>query len=263
MINWSKPRRFTEYLQIYKATYRNVVMHRCVDKYEVRNYVTELGLGSILTSLYGVYNKAEDIDFDTLPNKFVMKTTNGGGGENVIICKDKGSIDRELCRSNLNKWLELKTFNAGREWAYDGIDSPKIVIEEYLENPDNPEAGIEDFKILCFNGKPEIIIVDTDRYIGHKRNFYDIKWNRIEVTSDCPGDTRDIEPPVNLDKMLEIASILSKEFPFVRVDLYNIRGKIYFGELTFYPWSGYVKFSPDEFDFKLGNYFDKIDWEHA
>lgn len=253
----SHPVRFTEWLQVYKLRYRNAKMQQCVDKFAVREYVLSKGLGHILVKLYGVYNSADLIDFSKMPRKFVIKTTNGGGGQNVIICKDKDDLDIKSIIPNLNNWLRLKTFNAGKEWAYDGIQEPKIIVEQFLENKNNPEAGIEDYKILCFGGIPQIVIVDSDRYIGHKRNFYDINWNRLNISSDCPpdNDTEQIKP-ANYDKMIEIASILSKDFPFVRVDLYNVDGLIYFGELTFYPWSGYVQFTPDDFDKELGSYFN-------
>ncbi|MDE5757878.1 MAG: carbonic anhydrase [Allobaculum sp.] len=256
-LNWDKPTRFTEFLQLYKANYRNPNMHKCVDKLVVRDYIREKGCPEILNKLLGVYEDAKNIDFSQLPEKFIIKTTNGGGGENIIICRDKNQIDKEDIVYKVNGWLKLKTINAGREWAYDGISDPKIIIEELLEDERNPGGSIDDYKILCFNGEPKVVIYDCDRYTGHKRNFYDTEWKRLNVSSDCPNKNEEIEAPLNLDKMLSIARILSKDFPFVRVDLYNIKGKIYFGELTFYPWSGYVQFIPDEFDSQLGCYFDK------
>ena len=256
-LDWENPKRFTEYLQLYKAKYRNPVMSKCVDKLAVRKYVEEKGCSGILNRLLGIYKDASDIDFSNLPTKFIIKTTNGGGGENVLICQNKEKLDKENVVEKLNSWLKLKTVNAGREWAYDGITEPKIIIEELLEDDRNPGNSIDDYKILCFNGEPKIVIYDCERYIGHKRNFYDTDWNQLNISSDCPNKDTKINPPQNLDKMLSIAKVLSKDFPFVRVDLYNIKGKIYFGELTFYPWSGYVQFTPDEFDIQLGNYFDR------
>ena len=143
----------------------------------------------------------------------------------------------------------------GREWAYYGLQ-PGLVVEELLINSQNPAAGMNDYKIFCYNGKPKYIVVDVDRYIGHKRNFYDMEWKNLCVGSDCPACDREIEKPVGFDRMMEIAAKLSEGFPFVRVDLYNNEGKIYFGELTFYPWSGYVQFEPDSFDFELGEGFE-------
>lgn len=257
-LSLKNPQRFTEWLQWYKINYRNSMIHECVDKYEVHRFVERKGLQCILNKIIGVYGNAGEINFDTLPDKFVAKTTDGGGGQNVIICKDKSNADFDEMRHELNSWLNHKNINAGREWAYTGIKKSQIIIEEYLENPNNPEAGIEDYKILCFDGDPKIIIYDCDRYIDHKRNFYSTDWNRIDVDSDCNQKDVDVPKPENFEYMLQVASKLSEDFPFVRVDLYNINGKIYFGELTFYPWSGYVKFDPDSFDFKLGQYFKDV-----
>lgn len=256
---WPKirhPERYTEKLQSYKLFYRNPVLFKVVDKLAVREYVREKGLDNILPELYGVYRRAEDIDFDSLPERFVMKTNDGSGGHNVLICKDKSSLDKPKAVKELNSWLNMKDLNPGREWAYSGISDSVIIVEEYLENKKSPEAGIEDYKFMCFNGKPAVIVYDGDRFIGHKRNFYDLEWNNLNIGSDCPPMDRQVPKPENLDRLLEVAGILSKDFPHVRVDLYSVEGKVYFGELTFYPWSGYVKYDPDEFDFKLGKMFD-------
>ncbi len=255
-LNLRSPERFTEKLQLYKIAYRNELLHKCVDKYEVRQYVSSAGLPDILNELYGVYDDCKDIDLDSLPDSFVVKTTDGGGGENIIICKDKSALDRSAFYSVLESWKNKKDINPGREWAYTGISGSRYIVERMLENEDNPEAGINDYKFLCFNGKPEVIVYDTDRYIGHKRNFYDIGWNRIDVSSDCPQCVNDIPRPAGLDEMLAVAARLAESFPFVRVDLYYVSGRVVFGELTFYPWSGYVQFTPDSFDFRLGEYFD-------
>lgn len=255
LINWKHPKRFTEKIQKYKTDYRNPLMHICVDKHNVRKYVESKGLSGILNKSLGVFKDADEINYDLLPDKFVIKTTNGGGGQNIVICKNKAELEYKETNTKLNNWLRLKAVDAGREWAYTGITEPKIIIEEFLTNEKNLDEGIEDYKILCFNGKPESIILDCDRYSSHKRNIYDPGWNRLDVVSDCPGKDTIIEKPDNLDEMLKIASILSEDFPFVRVDLYNISGKVIFGELTFYPWSGYVNFTPDSFDYELGKYF--------
>lgn len=253
--NLKHPTRWTEKLQLYKMYYRNPTLPRCVDKYEVRKYIEEKGLSEHLVQLYGVWGNANDIDFNSLPNSLVLKTTDGGGGENVIIIKDKSKVDLEAVKEKLNSWLDRKSINPGREWAYTGIKKSQIIAEELLINEKCPEAGIEDFKILCFKGEPKYIIVDKDRYIDHKRNFYTTQWERKNVTTDHEQFEEFYPKPENFEKMLEVAHELSKEFPFVRVDLYNVGGKIYFGELTFYPWTGYVQFSPDEFDLELGSYF--------
>ena len=255
-LDLKNPQRFTEKLQWYKLNYRNPIMHKCVDKYLVREYVDEKGLSDILVPLYGKYDDVTDINFEDLPKQFVLKTTNGSGGLNVIVCQNKNELDFK----KIKECLECKKINpqtGGREWAYYGLE-PGIVVEKLLINKNNPKSGVNDYKIFCYNGKPEYIVVDVDRYIGHKRSFYDINWNNLHIGSDCLNCDCEIKRPDNLDEMLKIASKLAGDFPYVRVDLYNVEGKIYFGELTFYPWSGYVQFEPDEFDYILGKKFDLL-----
>ena len=252
-LNLANPQRFTEKLQWYKIHYRNKLMGICVDKYEVRKYVESKGLANTLNKLYCVCSDPDEIDFAALPDRFVIKTTDGGGGENIFICRDKSSLDVPQLKKTLLSWKDKKNVNPGREWAYTLIKQSRYIVEEYLENEVNPEAGISDYKFFCFNGKPHCIAYDIDRYIGHKRNFYDIEWNNLHVSTDCDTFDDNLVPrPDGLEDMCKVAEILSKDFPFVRVDLYYIKGKVYFGELTFYPWSGYVKFSPEEFDYQLG-----------
>lgn len=254
-LNLKHPQRFTEKIQWYKLNYRNPVMHQCVDKYLVRDFVKSKGLENILIPLLGRYRTIQDVDFDNLPNSFVLKTTHGGGGLNVVVCPDKVNLNVDELKEKLSFPLhKVKSRTMGREWAYYGL-TPGLVAEELLVNTENPEAGVNDYKIFCYNGKPEYLVVDVDRYIGHKRNFYKADWTRMDVSSDCPQADRDIPKPENFDEMLRIAAKLSEDFPFVRVDLYNVNGKIYFGELTFYPWSGYVQFNPDVIDFELGKNF--------
>ena len=249
-LNLRNPKRYTEKIQWYKLYYRNDLMPICVDKNRVREYIAQKGLSDILVYKYGVYDSVEDIDFALLPDKFIMKTTNGSGTN--YICKDKKSIDIEELKGMFKTYSVQ--YGAGREWAYTGAEK-RIVVEELLEDDTQSDGAICDYKFLCFNGNPEYIVYDVDRFTEHKRNIYDTNWNNLNIASDCPCCEREIAPPENLDKMLEIAKTLCADFPAVRVDLYNIKGKIYFGELTFFPWSGYVQYEPDEFDFIMGEKF--------
>lgn len=253
IMHLKNPERFTEKLQWYKLNYKNPIMSKCVDKYTVREYIKEKNLEEILVKLYAKYNSIDEVEWDKLPSQFVIKTTNGGGGANVAVCKDKAKLDIEPLKRSL-KAKTIKSRTGGREWAYYGL-KPGIVVEELLVNRERPEAGIDDYKFFCYSGKAKYVVVDIDRYIGHKRNFYDMEWNNLHVTSDCPACDREIPKPENLEAMVEVAEKLSEGFPFVRVDLYNVGGKIYFGELTFYPWSAYVQFVPDSFDYKFGEDF--------
>ena len=251
-LNLKDPKRYTEKIQWYKLYYRNPVMMECVDKYGVRKYIEKKGLGNILNQLYQVVDRPEEINFDQLPDKFVIKTTNGSGTN--ILVKDKKTLNIAETKKKLNDFLNMAEASAGREWAYGG-SSKKIIVEELLEDNSNKDKGISDYKFLCFNGKPVYVVYDKDRFSDHKRNFYDVNWNYVKVDSDCPCFEDSVKKPENYEKMVEIASVLSRDFPAVRVDLYNIEVKIYFGELTFYPWSGYVQYTPDSFDFELGKYF--------
>ena len=252
-LNLDNPVRFSEKLQWYKIHYRNPIMHQCVDKYKVREYVKSKGLEGILVPLYAHYDSIEHVEWNKLPDQFVIKTQNGGGGLNVVVCSDKSKINI----SEINQKLQCKKKGSnygGREWAYYGSEAG-IVIEKMLINREKPEAGVNDYKFFCYSGHAKYIIVDVDRYIGHKRNFYDRDWNNLHVTSDCPASDREISKPENLDEMLKVAEKLSEDFPYVRVDLYSVDGNVYFGELTFYPWSGYVQYTPDEADFWFGEEF--------
>lgn len=252
ILNLKCPKRYTEKIQWYKLYYRHEKMPICVDKLRVREFLEEKGLSRIAVRLYAVYDKPEDINLEELPSKFVMKTTNGSGTN--IICKEKKNLNVDEMRNKIEKFFYQTSSSAGREWAY-GQTVPRIIVEEYLEDPSTKDGSIHDYKILCFAGRPEYIVLDVDRFTSHKRNIYDTSWNNLNITTDCPCTEEEYLPPENLSEMLEIAKILSKDFPAVRVDLYSVNGNIYFGELTFFPWSGYVIFDPDSFDFEMGDKF--------
>lgn len=251
-LNFKNTRRFTEKLQWYKLYYRSPLMTQCADKYSVREYIKSKGLNNILNKLYAVYNSADEIDISSLPERFVMKTTNGSGTN--YFCTDKSKFPLEDVKTSLRDWMKRDIYASGREWSYKDV-VPKIIVEELLEDKVNKFKGINDYKFLCFNGKPKYVVLDVDRHVGHKRNIYDTDWNFIDVVTDHPNIEDNIVKPEGFEEMLNIANILAEDFPFVRVDLYWVNGKIYFGELTFYPWTGYVQFEPDQFDYQLGECF--------
>ena len=251
------PQRFTEKLQCYKVLYRNDMMLDCVDKYLVREYIEKkLGSDEYLNTLYQVCDSADEINFNALPNKFVIKTTDGGNGDNVLICRDKSKLNIQETIERVNGWRNKKYYAVSREWAYKGAKTSRVIVEQFLESDENSDGSIDDYKFLCFNGKFRYLWVDKNRYSDHRRGFWDENLDFLKgVKSDHP--TFDTPPalPHNIDEMIRIAEKLSEDFPFARVDFYNIKGKIYFGEITFYPWSGYVQYTPDSFDFKLGTCF--------
>ncbi|MEQ6376431.1 ATP-grasp fold amidoligase family protein [Bacillaceae bacterium S4-13-56] len=252
-LNLKKPERFTEKLQWYKLHYRDPLITKCSDKYSVREYIASKGYEDILVPLYGVYDRAEDINFEKLPNKFVLKTTNGSHSN--ILCEDKSTLDIKSTRETLNRWLKAWNGKVGREWGYYNI-KPRIICEEYLDKDENND--LIDYKFFCFNGEPVCLYVIVDRYLedGIKLGIYNLEFEKLPYRRvDIRGLTSNPNKPKNFEKMIEIAKVLSKDFPHTRVDLYNIDGKIYFGELTFYNGSGYKGYIPDEFDFIQGENF--------
>lgn len=257
-LHLKNPKRFTEKLQLYKLKYRNPNMLRCTDKYEVRNYVEEKGMAAYLIPLIGVYNKVEEIDFEDLPRQFVAKTTDGGGGNNVFICKDKEKVKAEDFYARMRKWMaEPKGLHAGREWAYENHYPRRIVIEEFIGN--ERIKDLPDYKFFCFDGKVHYVYGICDRKVGLsvQLGVYDKVFNKLDVDR-CDERHQDVAlpKPPNYERMVELAERLSEDFPHVRVDLYNVMGKIYFGELTFYDGSGYMQYSPDSFDFEMGKKFE-------
>ncbi|MBR0351145.1 MAG: carbonic anhydrase [Clostridia bacterium] len=253
-LNLKEPKKFTEKIQWYKLNYKNPILPTCVDKYEVREYVKNKKLGNILNELYGVFDKPEDINIDKLPDKFVLKTTNGGGGLNVFICKDKSKFDFEKVKKELSKAQKNKLISSGREWPYKKIQ-PRIIAERFIEHSSNEES-LTDYKFYCFNGLPQYLLLINGRESKKKKSIYDIDFNLLKYKYDDYDRINDVRKPDNYNEMVKIAAELSKDFPFVRVDLYNTNGKIIFGELTFYPASGYLeKISPDGFDLELGEKF--------
>jgi hypothetical protein len=244
------PKRYSEKLQWYKLYYRDPVMQRCADKYLVREYVGSKGLGHILNELYAVYESPEDIRIEDLPERFVLKLSNGSSTN--LMVTDKNSLDMDAMRKMFHDFYAESGTSAGREWVYQSYRKPVIVAERYLEDPSQKDGSLCDYKILCFSGKPCYVVCDVDRFTDHRRNIYDPEWNDLRVSSDCPCTDVPIPRPSRLEEMVDIARILSADFPAVRVDLYEIDGQIYFGEMTFFPWSGYVLYDPDSFDYQLG-----------
>lgn len=251
--NLKNPRRFTEKLQWYKLNYRAPLMTQCADKYKIRFYLKDKGYEDFSPELYQVCDTFEEIDFDKLPEAFAIKCNNSSG-TNIFI-KDKSKMNLDEVAEEVRSWKKVKTISAGREWAYENIEQ-KIVVEELLISHDGTQQdSLNDYKFLCFNGEPKLLWVDMDRTTNHKRAFLDMDWNMLDVTSNRTKTDEFIPKPYGFERMVEVARDISKDFPFVRVDFYSVNEKLYVGELTFYPWSGCVEFTPDSFDFELGSYF--------
>ena len=281
MLNLKNPTKFQDLIQAYKLYYRNPEMHRCVDKYAVREFIKDKGLGHTLVPLLGVYDKVEDIDFDKLPDKFVVKSTDGSGNNQTKVCRGKTPEIIEEIKEAAQKWLSAPRprKHGGREWAYDNDFPRRIIIEEYLEenNDTCPEGkdkrgsdngislktqgtkgkktDVDDYKFFCYDGKYRILEWHKDRSCAHKAAHYDERGEMIPDVKIYPEPFGDHPLPENFNEMVEIAERLSEGFPFVRVDLYNVNGKIYFGEMTFYPASGYFVYVPEETNDRLGSFF--------
>ncbi|MBE6075410.1 MAG: carbonic anhydrase [Selenomonas ruminantium] len=258
-LDLNNPQRYTEKIQWYKLYYKNPLMIQCVDKSDVREYVKSKGLEDILIRCYGVYDSANDIDWTSLPNQFVMKDTLGGGGSSVLIIKDKRKKDIAVLTKQADEWTRVTahTKSDGREWPYYSGKKHRIIIEEYIES-DSSQGGLIDYKFLCFNGKAELIYILADRVAGQGAGcgFFDLDFKQLPITeSDEKPLARHVDRPKNFQEMIRVAEKLSEDFPCARIDLYNDKGKIIFGEITFYDSSGYMIFNPDSFDYELGDKF--------
>ncbi|UKS55704.1 ATP-grasp fold amidoligase family protein [Exiguobacterium acetylicum] len=253
--NLQDPQRFSEKIHWYKLNYENDLMTQCADKYLMRQYIEKKGYGEYLPKLYAAFNSVDEIDFEALPNSFAIKCNNGSGTNEFVANKSK--VNLEELKKVIKGWEKVNTLSIGREWAYKNIPQ-KIIVEELLiaEDVFQKKNGLNDYKVLCFNGTPEYIWVDVSRHTNHQRNFYNLKWDFKDIKTDKPNSSASIDKPENLKRMIAISQNLAKDFPFVRVDFYEVNKKLYIGELTFYPWSGCIKFTPDQFDYELGKKFD-------
>jgi hypothetical protein len=241
----ANPKRFTDKMQWLKLNYRDPLMQKCADKYAVREYVKSKGYGDLLNELIAVYDNAKDFNPDELPDKFVVKATHSSAMN--LICTDKKSVNWKSKERIFKMWFKINLYLDAREWAYKDI-KPRIVVEKYLEDD---SGSLRDYKLFCFNGKVGLVEVDEDRYSSHKQAYYTPEWEKVNTTTGCVGC--DADKPPKLDEMIKIATDLSTDFPFVRVDLYNCNGKIYFGELTFYDGSGFCAFDPDRYNYYYGD----------
>lgn len=236
-INLEKPETFYDKLNWLKLNYHHPLMPKVSDKYEVREYLTRLGYGYLLNDLLGVWDNVEDIDIKNLPNQFVLKSTHGSGGAWNLIVKDKNKINWYPQKLVMKQWLINKIDWLGGEWHY-GEMKPRIIAEKFLDDGGN---GLTDYKIHCFNGKPQFILVCKGRAEGNVKYYcFDTNWNllRINKASCAAPEGFSLPKPKNINKMIELAEELSKPFPVVRMDFYDVKGKIYFGEFTFFESSG-------------------------
>lgn len=247
-LNLENPKTFNEKLQWLKLYNRKDEYTIMVDKVAVRDYISEKLGEEYLIPCLGVWDDPDDIDFDKLPDKFVLKC-NHNSGLGMCICRDKSKLDIEKVKNELKKGLTQDYFLVGREWPYKDV-TPRIIAEKYMS--DGSEHDIKDYKFMCFDGVVHNCFVCSERQKGLKVTFFDLNWEVLPFTRHYPKSDEHIEKPKNFEKMIELAKILSKGLPFVRVDFYEIEGKIFFGELTFFPGCGLEEFTPEEWDYRLG-----------
>lgn len=251
-VDLDAPATFNEKIQWCKLYYfpKNSLVVQCADKYAVRRFVEEKGLKHLLVPLYGVWENANEIPFDSLPEQFVLKCAHGCAYN--ILCPDKSKLDRAAVRKQLNSWLreDFGTFNL--EWHYSHIKPRRIVCEEFLGE------CITDYKFFCFNGVPQCIYVSTD--LIHDRQaqigFFDLEGKKLPLKRDDYSDITDVTLPPFFAQMHAAACELCKDFPFVRVDFFVMEDRFYFAELTFTPGAGMMPFNPDEYDRKWGDMLD-------
>lgn len=254
-IDWKNLRSFNEKMQWIKLHDRNPLLTQCADKYVVRDYVTAKGYPEILNELYAIYNTAAEIDSATFPTSGVLKATHGSGWnvfiQNNAMTINKKQRDIKTVKRRLKIWLGKSQYKRYREWCYKDIE-PRIVCEKFLQNND---GSLHDYKIHCFNGKPLVIQNMIDRSTKPTGSCYDPDWNKLDLRhlSFQPCE-RPLTKPKSLSRMLEIATALSADFDYVRVDLYEYNSEPIFGELSFYPHASIMKFNPPEWDIKFGEW---------
>jgi len=247
--NLDNPKTFSEKLQWMKLYYHNPLMTVCADKVEVRDYLIGEGYKNLLSNVIKVYDSISDFKIKELPDKFVVKATHGSGWN--LICTSKNNINWFWWKKIMNIWLHNNIFWPGREWPYKSM-KPRLIVEEFLTDS---SGQLMDYKFFCFNGKVHFVQANKGRETkNHAQNFYDLDWNIQPFGKDLiPRPDISIKAPTKLKEMIAIAEDLVGEFPFVRVDFYEVNGKVIFGEMTFYPKSGLPDFTPIEYDAILGD----------
>lgn len=248
VLHLKHPRYMSEKMQWLKLYDYKPEYAQMADKVEVRKFVAERLGEDCLIKQYGVYERAEDIPYDELPNRFVLKCSHDSAS--TVVVKDNSTLNIKKTNDFLNKRLKLRFYLEGRENVYKEV-KPRIVCEEFLG--DTNEVP-EDYKVFCFGGNPEFVTVDVGRFRKHAQFYYDTNWNLFKMDSEyVPEPGQAVKKPVLLDKLLESAKLLSKGMRFVRVDFYIVNNKLYFGELTFYPAAGYKRYTPVEVDLKYAS----------
>lgn len=249
-LNLENPQTFNEKLQWLKLHDRKPIYTTMVDKHAVKEYVASIIGEEYIIPTLGVWDSFDDIDFDTLPEQFVLKCTHDSGG--LVICKDKSKLNIGEARRKIEKSLKTDYYLHGREWPYKNVPR-RIIAEKYMVDESGTE--LKDYKVFNFDGQPHIIQVDYGRFTEHKRNLYNTDWEYIEAAIQYPSDKdHEISRPNALAEMIELARRLSTGIPHLRTDFYSIGDKLYFGELTFYHESGFASYQPEQFGVEMGRW---------
>lgn len=253
ILNLENPIEFNEKLQWYKVFYHPVILNQLVDKFAVRAYVEAKIGAQYLNETYGVYEKPEDILYEELPNKFVIKATHASSYNLIVTDKDK--LNKSKATKLFKKWLgKSQYYRMGQEWAYKDV-KPRLIVEKFIA--EKGKGSLTDYKFYCFNGVAKFADVHVDREDDHKQGCFDLNYNllpfrKISKNKDISSE---IEKPSNYEEMIKLAETLAANLPFVRVDFYSVNGKAVFGEMTFYPSDGRKDFYPDKYNKIIGDYF--------
>ncbi len=258
--NLDEPKTFNEKLNWLKLKDRNPLYTTLADKYAVKDFIRGKGIKGLKTAkCYGVWSDFDEIDFESLPEQFVLKATHDSSG--ATICKNRQGFEKELARKKFKRFLSLNNYWGSREWIYKDIP-PRIIAEEYLDSGTNHE--LTDYKFWCFNGEPKIMYI-TNKGEHIYENFYDMEFNIVPIGHGFPRNTPEYECPKEFERMKEYAVLLSQGIPFVRVDFFAINGEVYFGEFTFYDWAGMRPFTPSNWDDRIGEWLrlpSKENWKN-
>lgn len=249
-LNLENPQTFNEKLQWMKLYDRKPEYTKMVDKYEAKKYVADIIGEEYIIPTLGLWDSFDEIDFDSLPEQFVLKCTHDSGG--LIICKDKKRLDLKKAKKKIEKSLKTNYYWRGREWPYKNV-VPRIVAEKYMQ--DGSTESLPVYKFFCFDGKATVIqTIQNDKTAIETVDYFDREWNLLELKQNFPNSQAPLSKPKNFEQMLKVADILSKDKKgFLRVDLYEINGQIYFSEFTFFSDGGTAAFSPDFWDYRLGD----------
>ena len=251
-LNLQNPTTFNEKLQWLKLYDRNVNYTSMVDKYEVKKIIASMIGEEYIIPTLGVWDSFDSINFDELPNQFVLKCTHNSGG--VFICKDKTKIDLSEAKKIFNHNMKKNFYYPGREWPYKDV-KPRIIAEKYME--DESTSELRDYKFFTFKGRVKALFIASDRFVKNeetKFDFFDEKFEHLSIKNGHPNAVKKIDKPINFELMIKLAEKISKDIPHVRVDFYEMNGKVYFGEMTFFHNDGMVPFEPEEWDSIFGEW---------